>query len=566
MERGNTVMTSTAGTTIPVFPQDWNDATDGGHTFLFDPMHNPFPVTPLGGSFFSPLTSAGMVTAARELQIPMRGREVRFRNYYQFGRTDLEVPADEQAARAMSEAIDAAFRPVMERMLERWHGDQLPDILQHLRGLQKLTVEVSSGGDLGGAIREAKERVGKVWITHFRIATPMLLSMQLFDELHADLFGGTDADAHALLVGGLSESIKAGIGLTDLAARVRELGLADLFATTEPAALAGKLGATDAGRKSLAELRSYLDTYGMRQDLYSLTTPTWQEDPSIPLATIRMYLQSGHDTRREHDALAASAEKALEERRARLASYPSAVREEFETMVRIARGAAFLQEEHNFYIDQQVAATMRYLFLAIGRQLVEAQVLIDADDVFMLYLEELEQIVADAGRVVADDGIQERVRRRWGEIADAGQMFPPPYIGAAPSGPPDQQSPLERGLLRFFGGPPREAEHDNQIQGTAGSQGSVTGKALVARNLKEAMAVKPGEILVAITTMPAWTPLFGIAAAIVTETGGPLSHCAIVAREYGIPAVVGAHGATRRIRSGQAITVDGGTGLVTIDG
>jgi pyruvate,water dikinase len=64
--------------------------------------------------------------------------------------------------------------------------------------------------------------------------------------------------------------------------------------------------------------------------------------------------------------------------------------------------------------------------------------------------------------------------------------------------------------------------------------------------------------------MPSWTPLFGIAAAIVTQTGGPLSHCAIVAREYGIPAVVGAHGATERIRHGQTITVDGTNGEVTL--
>jgi rifampicin phosphotransferase len=78
------------------------------------------------------------------------------------------------------------------------------------------------------------------------------------------------------------------------------------------------------------------------------------------------------------------------------------------------------------------------------------------------------------------------------------------------------------------------------------------------------MSLQPGEILVAVTTMPPWTPLFGIAAAVVTETGGPLSHCAIVAREYGIPAVVGAHGATSRIATGQTISVDGGTGVVTL--
>jgi pyruvate,water dikinase len=66
------------------------------------------------------------------------------------------------------------------------------------------------------------------------------------------------------------------------------------------------------------------------------------------------------------------------------------------------------------------------------------------------------------------------------------------------------------------------------------------------------------------TTMPAWTPFFGVAAAVVTETGGALSHCAIVAREYGIPAVVGAHGAMRAISPGQMIKVDGDRGIVSL--
>ena len=87
----------------------------------------------------------------------------------------------------------------------------------------------------------------------------------------------------------------------------------------------------------------------------------------------------------------------------------------------------------------------------------------------------------------------------------------------------------------------------------------------MARTLDEAKSLQPGEILVAITTMPAWTPLFGTAAALVTETGGPLSHGAIVAREYGIPAVVGAAGAIGTIHTGQIITVDGSRGIVTID-
>jgi pyruvate,water dikinase len=93
----------------------------------------------------------------------------------------------------------------------------------------------------------------------------------------------------------------------------------------------------------------------------------------------------------------------------------------------------------------------------------------------------------------------------------------------------------------------------------------VTAPARVALTLADAADLQPGEVLVCPTTAPPWTPLFATAAAVVTDTGGILSHCAVVAREYGIPAVVGTGVATKRIRTGQRVTVDGSAGTVTIE-
>jgi pyruvate,water dikinase len=102
------------------------------------------------------------------------------------------------------------------------------------------------------------------------------------------------------------------------------------------------------------------------------------------------------------------------------------------------------------------------------------------------------------------------------------------------------------------------------IQGIACSAGRVTAPARVLRGPEDFDQMAPGEVLVAAITTPAWTPLFAMAAAVVTDVGGPLSHGSIVAREYGIPAVLGTGSATRRIRSGQTIAVDGGRGTVEI--
>ena len=94
----------------------------------------------------------------------------------------------------------------------------------------------------------------------------------------------------------------------------------------------------------------------------------------------------------------------------------------------------------------------------------------------------------------------------------------------------------------------------NVLTGVASSAGKITGTARLLFGPEDFSRMRPGDVLVAVTTTPAWTPLFAMASAIVTDLGGPLSHTSIVAREYGIPAVVSTGMATRRIRDGQIIT------------
>ena len=114
-------------------------------------------------------------------------------------------------------------------------------------------------------------------------------------------------------------------------------------------------------------------------------------------------------------------------------------------------------------------------------------------------------------------------------------------------------------------GPARvSGQTGDSIKGAGTSPGRITAPARVLHGPEDFDQMKPGEILVAAITTPAWTPLFAMASAVVTDIGGPLSHGSIVAREYGIPAVLGTGVATKRIRSGQLITVDGSAGVVTL--
>jgi pyruvate,water dikinase len=103
------------------------------------------------------------------------------------------------------------------------------------------------------------------------------------------------------------------------------------------------------------------------------------------------------------------------------------------------------------------------------------------------------------------------------------------------------------------------------LKGVGTSGGLITAPACVLFGPDDFGKLRPGDVLVAVTTTPAWTPLFAQASAVVTDIGGPLSHSSIVAREYGIPAVMAAGSATRAIQSGQIVTVDGTAGTVTIE-
>lgn len=131
-----------------------------------------------------------------------------------------------------------------------------------------------------------------------------------------------------------------------------------------------------------------------------------------------------------------------------------------------------------------------------------------------------------------------------------------------------QMLPERRWMEKAFGSMmPAGSQHQSGdvIKGAGASSGRVTAPARVLRGPQDFSLMEPGEVLVARITTPAWTSLFAMASAVVTDVGGPLSHSSIVAREYGIPAVLGTGVATRRLTSGQQIRVDGDAGTVTIE-
>lgn len=541
------------------FPTDWQVVAEPGPPFSHDRMHFPFPVSPLTASSFTAF-SEGHRAALRALDIPERSFEIRIVNHYRYDCQLMDIPASEAEAAAQAVRAEQSMQRELERMIDRWLGEHRPRLLVLDQRLRDLHPRGADGPDVLAMLDEANDIHREAWTIHFTIVPPMTLAMQLLREMHADLFDDGGDGAMTLMAGNTSESIKAGFGLADLAERARDLELTETFIATPVEALLPALDATGAGRAFLVDFDAWLSEYGLRQDLFDLATPTWRENPAAALASVRAYLETGFDARAEHAAIGRAAETAFDVAMERLADYPAAVSEQFEHMVQLGRQGAFLQEEHNFYIDQRLISLLRLFYLDVGARFVDAGVLEAPDDIFMLTIDEIRGLIT----VPEPDRARALVAARQDELRQAAALSPPPSIGDPPAAPPPPDTPMSRSLAAFFGWRPSAAPEPNRIAGIPGSRGIASGTARIARTLDEARSLQPGEILVAVTTMPPWTPLFGVAAAVVTETGGPLSHCAVVAREYGIPAVVGAHGATTAIRSGQRITVDGDAGVVTI--
>jgi pyruvate,water dikinase len=241
-----------------------------------------------------------------------------------------------------------------------------------------------------------------------------------------------------------------------------------------------------------------------------------------------------------------------------LKGYPSNVRDEFEFLLEASAAAVVLTEDHGYWIDFQATYRVRRVIVEIGKRLAEAGTLAKAEDVFFLRRDE---IAPALGASPAPDhtGLVEARRKEMERFAS---LKPPLFMGTDYGPPPPDL--LSTALGKFFGEPAEQDDVEDTVAGNAGSPGKVRGTARLVRSLDEADKLGVGEILVAETTSPSWTPLFATAAGIVTDTGGILSHCAVVAREYAIPAVVGTGVAMSRIRDGQTIEVDGDAGRVQL--
>ena len=379
----------------------------------------------------------------------------------------------------------------------------------------------------------------------------------------ASALGGAAAALVDRLAGGADPEAKAktavGVGDVDSAGPAAQLWALAQLATATPALAAAfdGGGAINERVRQLGDeagpfrgaLAAFLDRYGARgPDEWELASDSWGTDPDIALAAVeRLRHSRAPDPVEVLTRLAGERADAID---AVATAAPRPVRRLFRGAAQtVADGAAGRERAKGTIIEAMYP--MRLALFELVRRAQDAGGPSDRLDCWLVTRDELPAFVSKPGDFA--DVIAARRDRR--ELL---QSRIPPFVFEGTIPDPGEWP------LRTASASVRSAEGGDQLQGLGVSPGVARGAARVVRDPADPGTLEPGDVLVAPITDPAWTPLFLVASAVVVEVGANMSHAAIVARELGIPAVVGVDHATERLRDGASIEVDGTRGSVTV--
>ena len=346
--------------------------------------------------------------------------------------------------------------------------------------------------------------------------------------------------AGALVSGVRTKTTEINQALEELATHIRaDLTLQDLFHHTDTQGLRAKLKASQAGQTFLEQFNLFLDRYGHRETTLTISQPAWKDQPEVVLEILKVLAGTERKQAEHNDAWQKTRDQLL----ASSILGTRVLRKLFLKSLINARAFFQIREDTHFYATLS-QPTIRRVSLELGKRLTQIGALDEVQDVFHLRLEELETFGTQwppSKEIIAQTrALVERRKALRESLADK-PMVDPRLLTVT--------SQTQNG-------------NDILLRGTSGSPGLARGPAKVVRDISEFGKLQAGDVLVAPVTNPAWTPLFQRAAAVVVDTGGAASHAAIVAREYGVPAVMGTMNGTSVLRDGQWIQVDGSRGLV----
>jgi pyruvate,water dikinase len=466
-------------------------------------------------------------------------------------------PAIRRRTRAARQALESDLAATVIR---RWFDEWRPQYQEDAR--RALAVDLSSISDqeLATELDHRIEVVGQP--DHAMVGIAYSLLMYELAEVCRELLGWDTARVLTLLEGLSTTSTEPARHVAALAALARDRpALRKLLAEVDETTPARLAAVDDAFARAFA---GYVEATGHRALRFDVVDPTLAEVPHVLLRLVADQLDAPFSPDTVAEEARRRRSEAADEARSRLASRSPGDRQRFERALARARETYPAAEDKTWHTQAVETALLRYLGLEIGRRLVERGQLAATDDVFFLEVRDARAALSD-GADRSETARVARARRAWA-IAHPGPMS----IGAPPPGAPPFEllPPAARfvneaamwGFAQFFGSPVEAT--GGAVVGTPASPGRYTGTARVVLGEHEFARIRPGDVVICPVTSPAWSVVFPSMGALVTDSGGILSHPAIIAREHGIPAVVGTGNGTAVLRDGQRVTVDGSAGRV----
>ena len=441
-----------------------------------------------------------------------------------------------------------------DRRWKTWQDEALPRLIDTAEKWRKLDIAAATDEQLLAGIREMAIEEGFYWSGN----TSHTFGIAKSTDDHLQCFLRENLPDHHFISGqfltGLeSKTMRANTDLFEIAKIVRaNAELSHLVIVTPPKFLMESLREHPDCASVLKAIDGYFEKYGHQGYSLDFIEPTQEEDPSALLATLKTMVQdTDYDPKDQERRAAAIREQKYGEVSELLQGLTYW---QFRYRLWFARKYNHIREETAFYFGY-TWRVLRPMAFELGRRMVDIGTFRAAEDTFFLVTEELREAIAarQQGQARPEFG---RIAAERRELREARKRHHPP--GTIP--PEASNIPT----VRFKETQIRNDPASDTLNGFPVSSGTVTAPASVVLSQTDFEKMSPGTILVAPNTTPAWTQLFSHAVGVVTDMGSILAHASIVAREYGIPAVLGVGNGTTRIRHGQMLTLNGDAGIVVL--
>ena len=545
-------------------PVEWKNDFEKDLMWFYDDLHCPNPISPM---YFSVGGWWGPTCKYFYKRFGVGGSDWIAKRIGCYVYTAVVPPTtDEDKVAAMYDYYGAVIPYYAQNFMDLWDNEYVPELISIANKMVSFDFENKTIPEAMIHLEDCLDLQERAFRIHWILNYAQAQASGEFQAIYEKAVGPVDDDYSQITV---SPDDRNWDSLRD-AWKIKEDICADpamkkFWEENDSKTIMADLEKVAGGAELRKKIDAYVSEYGWKplwthEYMYKL----WIEDPTPVYEAIKGYVETDYNYETQINACHESQNAAIARARARIKD--ESLRDEFEKKLEINLRMLPLTPNHHFYIDQSIYAHMRMMFLGLGSMLVKAGKLDDKEDIFMVTYDELR-----AG-ACSDYDLKPLVKKARAEMEVAKKESPRYWYGTV-----DEWQLNEELYKRICWGYPEvfwksledekeeaKEEEIKSLKGIPGSAGVIEGPARVVSSPAEFDQIKTGDIMICKMTNPGWIISFSKIGGLVTDTGGALSHPAVVSREFGIPCVVGTTKSTKVIKTGDRVRVNGDTGEVTI--